>query len=92
MASETRSDLGRRCRDTFASLKKTFRKLGIAFWDYFGDRLSGNNMIPSLPELIRRWALESPGQDCLTPLFYHSPENLLGTFVLHPYILVYWKE
>src|SRR6266851_1383891 len=30
----TRSDAGRRCRDTFASLKKTCRKLGIRFWDY----------------------------------------------------------
>lgn len=27
----TRSDEGRRCRDTFASLKKTCRKLGISF-------------------------------------------------------------
>ena len=30
----TRSDLGRRCRDTFASLKKTCRKQGISFWLY----------------------------------------------------------
>ena len=28
----TRSDLGRQCRDTFASLKKTCRKLGVSFW------------------------------------------------------------
>jgi hypothetical protein len=28
-----RGDLGRRCRDTVASLKKTCRKLGISFWD-----------------------------------------------------------
>ena len=27
----TRSDLGRQCRDTFSSLKKTCRKLGISF-------------------------------------------------------------
>src|SRR2546430_8973321 len=30
----TRSDLGRRCRDTFASLKKTCRKLGVSFWEF----------------------------------------------------------
>ncbi len=30
----TRSDEGRRCRDTFASLKKTCRKLNISFWHY----------------------------------------------------------
>jgi len=47
-----RSDLGRRCRDTFASLKKTCRKLGISFWDYLCDRLSGANNIPPLPEIV----------------------------------------
>lgn len=35
----TRSDLGRRCRDTFASLKKTCRKLNISFWDNLNDRI-----------------------------------------------------
>src|SRR6266853_1191684 len=30
----TRSEAGRRCRDTFASLKKTCRKLGVRFWDF----------------------------------------------------------
>jgi hypothetical protein len=48
----TRSDLGRRCRDTFASLKKTCRKLGISFWDYLSDRVSGSNNIPLLPEIV----------------------------------------
>jgi hypothetical protein len=28
----TRSDEGRRCPDTFSSLNKTCRKLGISFW------------------------------------------------------------
>ena len=36
----TRSDLGRQCRDTFASLKKTCRKLGVSFWAYLTDRLT----------------------------------------------------
>ena len=35
----TRSDTGRDCRDAFLGLAKTCRKLGIAFWDYLGDRL-----------------------------------------------------
>lgn len=48
----TRSDLGRQCRDTFASLKKTCRKLGISFWDYLSDRVSGSNNIPLLPEIV----------------------------------------
>ena len=55
----TRSDLGRRCRDGFASLKKTCRKLGISFWDYLGDRIKQLGEIPPLPELIRERALAS---------------------------------
>ncbi len=34
----TRSDVGRDCRDAFLGLAKTCAKLGIAFWDYLGDR------------------------------------------------------
>jgi len=48
----TRSDDGRRGRDTFASLKKTCRKLGISFWSYLDDRLRGQKRIPALPRLI----------------------------------------
>jgi len=48
----TRSDDGRRGRDTFASLKKTCRKLGISFWSYLNDRVRGDNLIPALPALI----------------------------------------
>jgi hypothetical protein len=49
----TRSDLGRRCRDTFLSLKKTCRKLGISFWQFLKDRLTGAGTIPPLPDLMR---------------------------------------
>jgi hypothetical protein len=49
----TRSDLGRQCRDTFMSLKKTCRKLGVSFWQYLLDRTMGANTLPPLPELIR---------------------------------------
>ena len=52
----TRSDLGKRCRDGFASLKKTCRKLGISFWDYLGDRIAGHGNIAPLPEIIRERA------------------------------------
>ena len=48
----TRSDLGRRCRDTFISLKKTCRKLGVSFWDYLNDRLGQVGLIPPLPDLV----------------------------------------
>lgn len=48
----TRSDLGRQCRDTFISLKKTCRKQKISFWQYLLDRLNKTHNIPWLPDLI----------------------------------------
>ena len=54
----TRSEAGRRCRDTFASLKKTCRKLGVSFWAYLQERLRGLGTIPRLADLIRRRATE----------------------------------
>lgn len=53
----TRSDEGRQCRDTFASLKKTCKKLKVRFWDYLQDRIRGDNEIPKLSDLIRQAAL-----------------------------------
>ena len=50
----TRSDNGRRCRDTFASLKKTCRKLEISFWKFLNDRILGTNAIPPLPDIVRQ--------------------------------------
>ncbi len=58
----TRSDQGRQCRDTFASLKKTCRKLDISFWDYLTDRLGiGNKTIPPLPDIIAERAAVATG-------------------------------
>jgi hypothetical protein len=49
----TRSDEGRCCRDTFASLKKTCRKLEISFWQYLQDRLGIAVMpVDYLPDMI----------------------------------------
>src|SRR6185369_818793 len=55
----TRSDAGRRCRDTFASLKKTCRKLGVRFWSYLKDRVRGLGAIPRLADLIRQRVAEA---------------------------------
>jgi hypothetical protein len=55
----TRNDAGRRCRDTFASLKKTCRKLGVRFWDYLQDRVRGLGQIPRLADLIRSKARQT---------------------------------
>ena len=51
----TRSDAGRDCRDAFLGLMHTCTKLGIAFWDYLGDRLGiiEHPKVPALPDLIR---------------------------------------
>ena len=59
ISAGTRSDLGRRCRDTFLSLKKTCRKLGISFWVYLRDRVGKLHQIPPLSELIRTAAAAS---------------------------------
>ena len=50
----TRSDLGRQCRDTFASLKKTCRKLNVSFWAYLYDRITSSGHIAPLPDLMRQ--------------------------------------
>lgn len=53
----TRSDDGRRGRDTFATLKKTCRKLGVSFWRYLTGRIGNEGIIPPLPELIAARAM-----------------------------------
>jgi hypothetical protein len=60
ISGSTRSDIGRRCRDTFTSLKKTCRKLGISFWKYLLDRVSGCHEIALLSEIIRQRASPTP--------------------------------
>lgn len=52
ISGSTRSEAGRRARDTFASLKKTCSKLKVRFWDYLLDRLTGTGQVPILSELI----------------------------------------
>jgi uncharacterized small protein (DUF1192 family) len=61
ISGSTRSDEGRRCRDTFSSLKKTCRKNGISFWEYLQDRLRGTERIPPLAE----WIFEQPSPPSL---------------------------
>jgi hypothetical protein len=68
ISGSTRSAAGRRCRDTFASLKKTCRKLGVSFWAYLCDRVRGLGQVPRLAELIRAKAEErATGQGQATP-------------------------
>jgi Transposase IS66 family len=65
ISGSTRSASGRRARDTFASLKKTCRRLGVNFWSYLQDRVRRWGRIPPLADLIRRkgeemWPHEGP--------------------------------
>jgi hypothetical protein len=49
----TRSDKGRKARDTFASLKKTCRKHNVSFWKYLEDRLFNRGEVLPMADLIR---------------------------------------
>jgi len=57
ISAGTRSDAGRRSRDTFLSLKTSCRKLGVTFWQYLQDRITNLGHIPLLPDLIRQKAI-----------------------------------
>jgi hypothetical protein len=61
ISGSTRGEDGRRCRDTFLSLKKTCQKNAISFWAFLGDRLGITvHGIAHLPDLIRQRAAPKP--------------------------------
>jgi len=53
-----RSAAGAKAWDTFMSLVATTRKLGVDFYQYVHDRISGTNHIPPLADLIAERAKE----------------------------------
>ena len=63
ISGSTRGELGRRARDTFASLKKTCRRLGVNFWAYLQDRVRGLGQIPQLADQIRQKAAETAARN-----------------------------
>jgi hypothetical protein len=52
-----RTDDGVRAWDTFMTLAATTKKLGISFYEYIRDRITCQNAIPPLAELIQKSAL-----------------------------------
>ena len=60
----TRSEAGRQCRDTFASLKKTCRQHGLSFWGYLTDRLNGTCLFPRLGGVIEYVSCWQPCGQC----------------------------
>ncbi|MEA2093767.1 MAG: transposase [Pseudomonadota bacterium] len=75
VSGSTRSELGRSCRDTFTSLKKTCRKLGISFWHYLNDRLSQDNCINNLSELIYHRATAHPDENIQKTPYYATKRD-----------------
>ena len=61
VSGSTRCDAGKKCRDTFTSLKKTCRKLGISFWQYLIDRIEYQNKYPPLSEIMTSKMISSTG-------------------------------
>jgi hypothetical protein len=51
-----RTQAGVRAWDTFATLAATSKKLGVSFYQYFHDRISGENQIPTLADLVTKAA------------------------------------
>jgi hypothetical protein len=51
-----RTEEGKRAWDTFATLAATAKKLGVSFYEYIYDRVSGANNIPDLADLIAQRA------------------------------------
>jgi hypothetical protein len=56
ISAGTRGTLGKRCRDTFLSLKSTCKKLGVRFMSYLHDRITQVGKILPLPALVREKA------------------------------------
>ena len=49
---QTRSDAGTKIKDTFMTINQTAKKLGVSFYDYVYDRVTGQCQLPSLADLI----------------------------------------
>ena len=66
ISGSTRSEMGRMCRDTFVSLKKTCAKLNIRFWDFLIDRHIKKYAIPLLSLLVKNALIVSKASRTVT--------------------------
>ena len=57
---QTRSDSGTKIKDTFMTINQTAKKLGVSFYDYVHDRVTGLFKLPSLADLILQKAQPLP--------------------------------
>ena len=51
-----RTETGKHAWDTFMTLAETSRKLGVSFYAYMRDRITGACVIPPLAELVTQSA------------------------------------
>ena len=51
-----RTPAGKQAWDTFHTLVSTTKKLGVSFYQYVQDRVTGAHQVPSLAELIKEKA------------------------------------
>ena len=58
---QTRSAAGTKIKDTFMTINQTAKKLGVSFYDYVYDRVSGRFEMPSLAEFITQRAMAAVG-------------------------------
>lgn len=61
ISAGTRSEQGRRARDTFLSLKKTSQKLGVSFWAYLIDRITNAQQIQPLSLIMQQKHISAVG-------------------------------
>jgi hypothetical protein len=54
---QTRSEKGTKIKDTFMTINQTTKKLGVSFYDYIYDRVSGKFELPSLAEVMAQKTL-----------------------------------
>jgi hypothetical protein len=54
-----RTQAGMRAWDTFATLAETSKKLGVSFYQYIHDRISEENRIPPMADLVTKAAKDS---------------------------------
>lgn len=65
-----RTETGRQAWDTFMTLAETNRKLGVSFYAYLRDRISGDYAIPPLAQLVTQAATDlNLGQSCPAPSY-----------------------
>jgi len=60
----TMSEAGTKAKDTFMTISRTAKKLGVRTYEYIRDRVSGEYKLPSLAQLIREKSVADKAVPC----------------------------